>query len=183
MAGFDHRLGKGAALHQPDAVEEAVDPHVCLSLASSAKAWDGRGAAIVALRAPTAPAPGIAGLGETDFVHQPRDAASSRPTEVAKLEVDRIVAAGRADVARMAGEPVGEVDADPVAAEAAVGERRAARVGFGRRAWPRQRTARRHLLARADRQQRRAPMLRGGLEQRSTKTSSGPSRTRSLWSA
>ena len=67
----------------------------------------------------------------------------------------------------MAGEPVGEVDADPVAAEAAVGERRAARVGFGRRA------SRRPALGSAGigwpvrtASKRRAPMLRGGLEQR-----------------
>jgi hypothetical protein len=40
MALLDDVLGEGAALHQPDEEEETVDPHVFLSLASSAKAWD-----------------------------------------------------------------------------------------------------------------------------------------------
>ena len=44
VALLDDRLGERAALHQPDAVEIAVDPHVFLSFASSAKAWQpGRG--------------------------------------------------------------------------------------------------------------------------------------------
>src|SRR4029078_11597215 len=36
-----HPLGQGATLHQPDAVQVAIDPHFFLSFASSAKACDG----------------------------------------------------------------------------------------------------------------------------------------------
>ena len=39
MALLDDVLGEGAAPHQPDEEKETVDPHVFLSLASSAKAW------------------------------------------------------------------------------------------------------------------------------------------------
>src|SRR5206468_5893136 len=41
VPGFDHRLREGAALHQADAVEIAVDPHLRLSFSSSAKACAG----------------------------------------------------------------------------------------------------------------------------------------------
>ena len=81
--------------------------------------------------------------------------------------IDRIVAARRAHLVGMAGEPVGKVDAQPFAAEPAVGERGAARIGVARRASPRRRRAARGIgwpVRTASK--RRAPVLRGGLEQR-----------------
>ena len=65
----------------------------------------------------------------------------------------------------MAGEAVGKIDADPGRAEAAVGERGTARVGFGIEgggAGVRQPV---HGMALLYREQRGAPVLRGGLEQ------------------
>ena len=40
VTGGDQRLGQGAAFHEPDAMQVAVEPHGRLSLASSAKACE-----------------------------------------------------------------------------------------------------------------------------------------------
>ena len=102
------------------------------SLASSAKAWDGAraGGRRAAARRPrqrqASPAlvKPTSSISAAERVFVEADRGRERG-------VDRIAAAGRADLARVAGEPVGEVDAEPVAPSAAIGERRAARIGVG----------------------------------------------------
>ena len=77
-----------------------------------------RDAAVAARRAPAAPAPRVAGAGEPDLAHQSVDRRRIEADRGGKGDVDRILAAGRADLARVAGEAVGKVDADPASAEA-----------------------------------------------------------------
>src|SRR5207248_4995915 len=77
-----------------------------------------------------APPPGAVGAGETDLIHQSSERLFTKADAGRERLVDRLIAAGRADFAGVAGEAVGKVDAEPFAAEAAVGERGPARVGF-----------------------------------------------------
>jgi len=124
------------------------------------------GAAVVAGRTSPTPLPRFAGPGETDLVHQARDGLGGKADGSGEIHVDGIVAAGRTDLAGVACEAVGEVDANPFAADAAVGERGAASVGFGAercragggKTW--------HGLAGADGEQRGAPQLGDWLQQR-----------------
>ena len=102
-----------------------------LSFASSAKAWDRRSRRSAAgARRPRQRQASPALVKPISAISR-AIASSSRPIEVASARSTGIVAAGRTDLACVAGETVGKVDPDPVAAEAAVGERGAARVGFG----------------------------------------------------
>ena len=167
MAGVDQRLGEGAALHQPDAVEIAVDPHALrLSLASSAKAWDGCGAAVTARRPAAAPAPGVAGAGEADFGHQPGDAPLRRgqPRSRARHRPDR---RRRPSGPCAHGWPAGRRGRCGAIRGRGGGRRARRRAGRPRRRASRRPAAgARHRLAGAHREQGGAPILRGGLEQR-----------------
>ena len=54
-----------------------------------------RGSAIVALRAPAAPPPGVAGPSEADFAHQLVDRRRIEADRGRQRDVDRVVAPGR----------------------------------------------------------------------------------------
>ena len=139
-----------------------------LSFASSAKAWERARWRVVARGAAAAPAPGVAGPGEADLVHQPRDRlldeadrgrelASTGSSPPAERTLRAWLASRSARSMRIQSRP-----------SAAVGERGAARVGFGVRASPRPAGGSAGIgwLVRTA-SKRRAPVLRGGLEQRS----------------
>src|SRR6476620_10071176 len=87
--------------------------------------------AIGPMAAPAAPPPGIARLGEADVAHQFGERILAEPDRCCELTVDGVDSARRPDLAGMTGEAVGKVDPDPAVAEAAIGERGAARIGFG----------------------------------------------------
>src|SRR4051794_567430 len=123
----------------------------------------GCGATVVARRATAAPTPGVACPGEADFGHQSRDRVVGQTDGCREIKIDGVVAAGGAHLSRMAGEAVGEIDADPLAAEPAISQSRAARVRCCVErcsAWTWQR---RHRLAGSHCEQSRAPELCAGL--------------------
>ena len=85
----------------------------------------GRRCAPIASRRPApAPAPRIAGPGEADFLHQAGKRVPAESHGRRELGIDRVGAAGRSNLARVACKPVGEVDPDPLAAKAAERQRR-----------------------------------------------------------
>src|SRR5512133_4029223 len=79
--------------------------------------------------------------------------------------MDGVFAASRADFARVAGETVGEIDSDPLAAGAPVRKNGAACVGFGGKGGSSRGGQGGHRLTGADGEQGSAPELGGGLEQ------------------
>ena len=168
MAFVDDMLGDGAALHQPDEEQEAVDPQRRSLLLELGQFGEGMAAAvdaIGAMSAAAAPPPGVARFGEADVVHQQRERLLAKPDRDGELAIDRIVAARRTDFSRMACEAVGEVDPEPAACQAAIGERRPARVGFGAEGCGTGRGQRRHGQALLHGEQGGTPTLSGRLQQ------------------
>src|SRR4051794_10187463 len=92
-----------------------------LELGKLGKGVGGGSLASVALVAAAAPLPGVAGAGEADFRHEACDCFLVETDRRGEIGIDGIVAASRAHLARMTGKPVGKVNADPAAAEAAEG--------------------------------------------------------------
>ena len=76
IAGLDNRLRERSTFDDADAVEKAVDPHfagLSLELGQLGKGMTGGAAVVGPLTAAAAPPPGVAGAGEADLVHQPRE--------------------------------------------------------------------------------------------------------------
>ena len=135
--GADQRLRQGPALHQPGEEEEAVEAH-----GSALEARQDRegvlgtrrlaGRAALARRWPRQAQASPAGTKPTSAISW-RTATSSRPRLVARARSTGSSPPCSADMVGVGGEPVGEVDAQPVRAEATEGERGAARIGVRRR--------------------------------------------------
>jgi hypothetical protein len=168
IAGFYQPLREGAALHQPDKEEKAIEAHaLALEPGQHGKGilWPrclGRAPARPAL---TAPGPRLAGRYKAHFGHQVADGRFVKAEAGRQGAVDRILAAMLADMVGMGGEPVGKIDAQPVGPEPPEGERRPARVGATVERRRRGGGEPRHGLVRPDRKQRAAPLLGRGLQQ------------------
>ena len=67
----------------------------------------------MALRSAAAPFPGAVASFEPDFLHQPADRLVIEPERRDEFAVDGIGAACAANLVRMSGESLGEIDPEP----------------------------------------------------------------------
>src|SRR5690349_20665363 len=91
----------------------------------------GRVAAVGPGTSAAAPPPGVAGTSKADLVHQLQQRFPGKTNRRCEFLVDRIIAARRTHLARVARKTVGKVDPDPGGAEPAISELSAAWVCFG----------------------------------------------------
>ncbi len=111
VAFLDDRLGERSASNQPDAMKIAVDPHVFLSFASSAKAW--LAGPRRSEQAQTTPSPRISSAREADIAHQPADKILVKPDRNSQRRVEGIRATEERTLRAWLASTIGEVNSNP----------------------------------------------------------------------
>ena len=123
------------------------------------------GPAFLARGPAAAPLPRLAGAGEADFFHQLGNRCFVEADRGCEFDIDGLVAARRTDLVSVAGEAVGEIDAQPLLAEPPVGERSASSIRLTVECGGSGGGKPRHRHVGADGLEDRPPLLRRGLKQ------------------